>query len=136
MSFFGHTKRHNRLEYTILTILEGKLEIKRKRGTPKRAWADDIKNWLEIFVKEAGNLAYDNDRDQYRRHRRQRLRRQTSQPLRELTVIIILFALHKAASITPLAFLVPCHHVQKPKGPIPRPQSGSAPSLLWSLGHP
>ena len=63
MSFFGHIKRHDTLEKT---ILEGKLEGKRKRGKPRRVWTDDIKNWLEMSVKKAGNLAH--DRDQYRRH--------------------------------------------------------------------
>ena len=63
MSFFGHIKRHDTLEKT---ILEGKLEGKRKRGKPRRVWTDDIKNWLEMTVKEAGNLAY--DKDQYRRY--------------------------------------------------------------------
>ena len=63
MSFFGHIKRHDRLEKT---ILEGKLEGKRKRGKSRRVLTDDIKNWLEMSIKEAGNLAY--DRDQYRWH--------------------------------------------------------------------
>ena len=58
LSFFGHIKRHGRLEKT---ILEGKLEGKRKRGKLRRVWTDDIKNWLEMSVKEAGNLAYDRD---------------------------------------------------------------------------
>ena len=40
MSFFGHIKRHDRVEKT---ILEGKLEGKRKRGKPRRVWTDDIK---------------------------------------------------------------------------------------------
>ena len=61
MSFFGHIKRHDTLEKT---ILEGKLEG--KRGKPRRVWTDDIKNLLEMSVKEEGNLAY--DRYQYTRH--------------------------------------------------------------------
>ena len=63
MSYFGHVKRHDSLEKS---ILEGKLEVKRKRGKPKRAWTDNIKNWIEMSVKESGNIAY--DRDQYRQH--------------------------------------------------------------------
>ena len=63
MSYFGHIKRHDSLEKT---ILEGKLEGKRKRGKPRRAWTDDIRIWLEMSIKEAGNLAY--DRDLYRQH--------------------------------------------------------------------
>ena len=55
---------HPTLEKII--IIEGRLEGKRKGGKPRRVWIDDIKNWLEMSVKRAGNLAY--DRDQYRRH--------------------------------------------------------------------
>ena len=54
MSLFGHIKRHDRLEKT---ILEGKLEGKRKRGKPRRVWTDDIKNFLEMSVKEAGTFS-------------------------------------------------------------------------------
>ena len=77
MSYFGHIKRHDSLEKT---ILEAKLEGKRKRGKPRRKWTDDFKNWLEMSIKEAGNISY--DRDQYRRHS-QSPTSQTSQPPRE-----------------------------------------------------
>ena len=63
MSHFGHIKRHDSLENT---ILEEKLEGERKRGKPRRAWTDDIKNLLEMSFKEAGNIAY--DKYQYRQH--------------------------------------------------------------------
>ena len=54
MSFIGHIKRHDRLEKT---ILEGKLEGKRKRGKPRRVWTDDMNNWLEMSVKEVSSVA-------------------------------------------------------------------------------
>ena len=54
-----------------------------KRGKPKRIWTYDIKNWLEMSVKKAGNLTY--DRDQYRRQSQAAtsISRQTSQSPRE-----------------------------------------------------
>ena len=62
LSYFGHVKRHDTIEKT---VLEGKLEGKRSRGKPRRGWADDISHWLGMSIASAGMLAQ--DRDQYRR---------------------------------------------------------------------
>ena len=62
LSYFGHIERHDTLEKT---ILEGKLEGRRRRGKPRRGWTDDIQKWLGMSTTHAGNLAQ--DRDQYRR---------------------------------------------------------------------
>ena len=58
-----------------------KIRGEKKRSKPRRVQTDDIKNCLEMSVTEEENLSY--DREQYRRHRRHRFRRQTSQPPRE-----------------------------------------------------
>ena len=63
LSYFGHMKRHNTLERT---ILEGKVEGKRSRGKPRRRWQDDIQEWMQMSVTKAGRLAQ--DRDVYRKH--------------------------------------------------------------------
>jgi len=73
LSYFGHVKRHDTLEKT---ILEGKVEGKRKRGKPRKRWADDIKEWLNMSVVQAGSLAQ--DRDAYRRSVQAATRRGTS----------------------------------------------------------
>ena len=39
LGYFGHVKRHDTIEKT---VLEGKIEGKRSRGKPRRAWADDV----------------------------------------------------------------------------------------------
>ena len=62
LSFFGHIKRHESLEKT---ILEGELQGKRGRGKPRRSWKDDIEKWLGMDVEGAGNLAQ--NRTRYRR---------------------------------------------------------------------
>ena len=62
LSYFGHVKRHDTIEKT---VLEGKMEGKRSRGKPRRAWADDVSHWLGMSIASAGMLAQ--DRDQYRR---------------------------------------------------------------------
>ena len=56
LSYFGHIKRHQSLERT---ILEGRVEGKRKRGRPRRQWEDDIRDWLQMSVEKAGRLAQD-----------------------------------------------------------------------------
>ena len=63
LSYFGHMKRHNTLERT---ILEGKVEGKRSRGKPRRRWQDDIREWMQMTVTQAGRLAQ--NRDDYREH--------------------------------------------------------------------
>ena len=61
LKYFGHIKRHQSLERT---IMEGDVAGRRGRGRPRRRWEDDIKEWLEKSVTEAGRLA--TDRAQYR----------------------------------------------------------------------
>ena len=61
LSYFGHIKRHSTLEKT---ILEGRIEGRRKRGRPRRRWVDDIQEWLQMSVVKAGELAQ--NRDAYR----------------------------------------------------------------------
>ena len=57
LSYFGHIKRHNTIEKT---IMEGKVEGKRSRGRPRRQWKDDIVSWLQVEnITEAGRLALD-----------------------------------------------------------------------------
>ena len=62
LSYFGHIKRHSTLEKT---VLEGRVEGKRKRGRPRRRWVDDIAEWMKMSVVKAGGLAL--DREAYRR---------------------------------------------------------------------
>ena len=63
LSYFGHIKRHNTIEKT---IMERKVEGKRSRGRPRRQWKDDIVSWLEVKnITEAGRLAL--DRTSYRK---------------------------------------------------------------------
>ena len=60
MNFFGHTKRHDRLEREIFEgIIEG-----RGRGRPKRRWSQDITDRINMNGTEAGRCAQ--DRDAYR----------------------------------------------------------------------
>ena len=62
LSFFGHLKRHQSLEKT---IMEGKMPNRRGRGRPKRRWSDDITENLQMNITTAGILAQ--ERDNYRR---------------------------------------------------------------------
>ena len=62
LSYFGHLKRHDTLERT---ILEGRIEGRGKRGRLRRRWVDDIQEWLQMSVVKAGGLAL--DRDAYRK---------------------------------------------------------------------
>ena len=70
LTYYGHIKRHNELERT---ILEGMVEGARGRGRPRRRWIQDIKETLGIPLAEAAVLA---------RHRvdyREAVRKATSQ---------------------------------------------------------
>lgn len=58
MTYFGHIKRHNCLERT---IMEGKVPGKRGRGRPRRRWIQDIKDTLNMSTTELGNLAKNRD---------------------------------------------------------------------------
>ena len=75
LGYFGHIKRHKSLEKH---ILEAKLEGKRRRGRPTKRWTDDIRDWLQMSVVQAGNTA------QNRRDYRLLVREATShQPIRQ-----------------------------------------------------
>ena len=56
LGYFGHIKRHNTMERT---ILEGKLEGKRNRGRPRTRWDKNIEDWMNESVASAGRLAQD-----------------------------------------------------------------------------
>ena len=56
LGYFGHIKRHETLEKH---ILEAKVEGKRGRGRPTRRWEQDIQEWLDMTIIEAGRLATD-----------------------------------------------------------------------------
>ena len=56
LGYFGHIKRHETLEKH---ILEAKVEGKRGRGRPTRRWEQDIQEWLDMTITEAGRLATD-----------------------------------------------------------------------------
>ena len=60
-TFFGHLKRHESLERT---ILEGRMPNTRGRGRPRRRWSDDIQENLHTETSKAGKMAQ--DRDKYR----------------------------------------------------------------------
>ena len=47
MKWFGHTVRHTSLAKT---ILQGTVTGSRKRGRPKKAWIDNIKDWTNSDV--------------------------------------------------------------------------------------
>ena len=42
LAWFGHVTRHNSLAKT---ILQGSVHGQRKRGRPRKAWFDNIKEW-------------------------------------------------------------------------------------------
>ena len=62
LGYFGHIKRHDTLEKT---ILEGKLEGRRGRGRPRRSWDKNVEEWLGESVADAGRLAQ--NRHKYRK---------------------------------------------------------------------
>ena len=54
LKYFGHIKRHNSIEKT---ILEGHMPGCHSRGRPRRRWTQDIKDCLHMTAAEAGHLA-------------------------------------------------------------------------------
>ena len=56
LKYFGHIKRHDSIEKT---ILEGHMPGSRSRGRPRRRWSDDIKEWLNMTGAEASYMARD-----------------------------------------------------------------------------
>ena len=61
LKYFGHIKRHQGLEKT---ILEGRINGKRERGRPHRRWIEDITDTYKKSATEIGRLA--ENRVQYR----------------------------------------------------------------------
>ena len=56
LGYFGHIKCHETLEKHILEV---KVEGKRGRGRPTRRWEQDIQEWLDMTITEAGRLTTD-----------------------------------------------------------------------------
>ena len=56
LKYFGHIKRHDRIEKT---MLEGHMPGPRSRGRPRRRWSDDIKEWLNMTGAEVNYMARD-----------------------------------------------------------------------------
>ena len=56
LSYFGHIKRHNALEKT---ILGGHMwgQEGRGRGRPRKRWTQDIGEWMGVSTVEAGRQA-------------------------------------------------------------------------------
>ena len=54
LSYFGHDKRHNKLERL---LLEGTCEGRRGRGRPRKRWRQDIGEWMGVSTVEAGRQA-------------------------------------------------------------------------------
>src|SRR5579871_3265697 len=59
LQYFGHIKRHDSLEKT---IMEGMVPGRRARGKARRRGTQDIKDHLNMTVTEAGRLAQDRQR--------------------------------------------------------------------------
>ena len=60
LRYFGHIKRHEGLEKT---IMEGGIPAKRRRGRPRRRWIQDVTDGLNMTAAEEGHLAYDRQRN-------------------------------------------------------------------------
>ena len=56
IKYLGHIKRHDGLERT---ILEGMVPGRRGRGRPRRRWLQDIKETMNMTIREVGDLARD-----------------------------------------------------------------------------
>ena len=53
LAYFGHISRHDGLEKVCMSgLMEG-----RGRGRPRRRWEQDVSDWLEMTITEAGRLA-------------------------------------------------------------------------------
>ena len=54
LSYAGHIMRNTSGHYdTLLTTIEGRLNGKRGRGTPRRTWVDDLRDWTIRTNKES-----------------------------------------------------------------------------------
>ena len=62
LTWFGHVTRHDSLAKT---ILQGTVEGGRRRGRPRKSWAEDVKNWTSLQMKDLVTQA--NNRPQWRR---------------------------------------------------------------------
>lgn len=62
LSYFGHIKRYQILERT---MMDGKVERKRKRRLPNKQRKDEKEDWLGLSIVEAGRLA--SSRNNFRR---------------------------------------------------------------------
>ncbi|GFR93520.1 retrovirus-related Pol polyprotein LINE-1 [Elysia marginata] len=58
LAWFGHVTRHDSLSKT---ILQGIVEGKRRRGRQKKAWCDNIKEWIGMAMYELVRSASDRD---------------------------------------------------------------------------
>ena len=56
LAFFGHVSRHAGLEQC---IMQGKMEGRRSRGRPKRAWGKDIEAWTGLSLPNASQAAHE-----------------------------------------------------------------------------
>ena len=59
IAYFGHIKRHDGMERT---ILEGR--VPGRRGRPRRRWLQDIKETMNITINEVGELALQREQRQ------------------------------------------------------------------------
>ena len=59
MRLFGHLSRHPSLQKT---IIQGKVEGRRSRGRPPRAWSKDIEDWTGQHLAGASRAAQDRSR--------------------------------------------------------------------------
>ena len=56
LSYFGHVTRHQCLQKS---IIQGRVEGKRRRGRPAASWFDDIKSITGLSITEATRVAAD-----------------------------------------------------------------------------